>query len=222
MLMKRKWIVIGAISGVVGIAAITLIVTASIVDPVKKYIVNIKSKDNARYLVTQLNTQQNKADFAGKDIFDIVSTDGKAKNAVAKFLEIDKANVIGTLNEQKISQYKNGLEKLIYDLIYAKKNGENLIVILSTYREIDEIDNKMKNKNVTIKFDEKFLNSSNSKEKKKIIHNKLKDAFFIRKDKFSGKLISSYISFYIYNSKEDKVVKLTTELLDEAVKAIKL
>jgi uncharacterized membrane protein YgaE (UPF0421/DUF939 family) len=117
-------------------------VFAYIAKPNKIYEVNLKSKTDSRYLVTEMNTQQNKADFTKKDIFDVIDNE-ENKKTIAKFLNInDSNNIIATIKKTNENKYKNGLEKLIYDLIRAKENGDKLTL-------------KIQNKNV--KFDSIFL-----------------------------------------------------------------
>jgi hypothetical protein len=76
-------------------------VFAYIAKPNKIYEVNLKSKTDSRYLVTEMNTQQNKADFTKKDIFDVIDKE-ENKKTIAKFLNInDSNNIIATIKKNK-------------------------------------------------------------------------------------------------------------------------
>lgn len=130
-MQKKSIIKLSIFGGIVLAAGLGIGIPAALVSPKVVYQVNIKSVDDSRYLVTEMDTQQNKPKLASKDIWDIPSKESDLIDIVAEELNRDRMHVIATIAGNAYTHnYSNGLEKLFYDLLNAdSRKSEKLTIV---------------------------------------------------------------------------------------------
>lgn len=129
MMKKKSMITLGVLGTTVVAFTIGVTVPIMLRDHTTHYTVSIADANDSRYVVSEMDTTQNKP-IIGKLVWDVPNKEAAVVNAVAAYLGRDVVHTIPTLNGTYTSKaYRNGLEKLIYDLMNTDSKGAEYMTL---------------------------------------------------------------------------------------------